>query len=156
MNYLHSPYIKAGKILNQDLLYVLWASMFGPVRFFELYEWRPLTDMEIAALGTIWLYVGKLMGIDYQQELGQESWADGIEFMECVTLWAGSYEDEYMRPHPEIRALGKILIELLLSAYPKFMRPLIYRPALVVMGERMRYVFGSVRTASLTALGKFC
>ena len=142
MNYLHSPYIKAGKILNRDLLYVLWASMSGPIRFFELYEWRPLTDMEVAAQGTIWLYIGKLMGIDYQLELGKEAWADGIEFVEHVTQWAERYEDDYMKPHAEIRALGKILMELLLSAYPKFIRSFIYKSALVAMGERMRYAFG--------------
>lgn len=142
MNYLHSSYIKSGKILNKDLLYVLWASMRHPVIFMERYEWRPLTDMEVAAIAQMWKYVGTMMDIDYEAELGKKEWANGVEFMEDLTVWACTYEDEYLHPLPEVKLLGDVLIELLLSAYPAFARPVGYQAVSVMLGERLRYAFG--------------
>jgi hypothetical protein len=142
MNFLHAPYIKSGKILNEDLLYVLWASMAEPVRFMRLYEWRALTDMEHAAVGALWKHIGDLMGIDYEAELGRNTWTDGIEFMDEVTAWASKYEDKYMHPYPEVRKLGEVLMDLLLTSYPKFARPMAHQISLVLMGDRMRHAFG--------------
>lgn len=144
MNYLHAPYIKSKRILNQDLLYVLYTAMVEPIRFMRLYEWRSLTEMEVAAQATLWKYVGDMMGIDYAEQLGKNKWNDGIEFMEDVTRWGCKYEDNYMLPLPEVQHLGTVLVDLLLSAYPKMMRPLGYQMLLVLMGERMRYAFGYV------------
>ena len=142
MNFLHAPYIKAGKILNEDLLYVLWASMAEPVRFMRQFEWRAFTDMEHAAYGALWKHIGDLMGINYKAELGNNEWKDGIEFMDEVTAWAGKYEDQYMKPYPEVRKLGEVLMELLYSAYPSMARPIVYNVSLVIMGDRMRHAFG--------------
>ncbi|OAA64126.1 hypothetical protein LEL_10646 [Akanthomyces lecanii RCEF 1005] len=141
MNYLHSPYQKNGKITNRDLLYVLWASMSEPVRFFRQYEWRALTDMEVAALGTLWKYIGDTMQIDYKAELGQDQWQDGIDFLEHVTEWAYRYEDVAMKRLPEVQKLGEVLIDLLLTSYPAAVRPMAYQGILVLMGDRMRHAF---------------
>lgn len=141
MNYLHSPYQKNGKITNRDLLYVLWASMSEPVRFFRQYEWRALTDMEVAALGTLWKYIGDTMQIDYKAELGQDQWQDGIDFLEHVTEWAYRYEDVAMKRLPEVQKLGEVLIDLLLTSYPAAVRPMTYQGILVLMGDRMRHAF---------------
>ncbi len=141
MNFLHSPYIKTNKILNHDLLYVLWTSMAEPVRFMRLYEWRELDQMEVAAIGMLWKYIGEMMEIDYKAELGKDQWKDGIEFMDDVTEWAMKYEDVAMKPLPESKQLGKVLIELLLSAYPKAAGPMAYSSVLVLMGDRLRHAF---------------
>lgn len=141
MNYLHAPYVKSGKISNQDLLYVLWASMFEPVRFMKLYEWRALTNMETAAIATMWKHIGTLMGINYAAELGQDQWTNGLDFLDQLTVWAHRYEDQYMLPSPEVEQLGKILFELLLTSYPNFVRPLGYQIALVLLGDRLRHAF---------------
>jgi hypothetical protein len=141
MNFLHSPYIKTNKILNHDLLYVLWASMSEPVRFMRLYEWRELDPMEIAAVGQLWKYIGEMMEIDYKAELGKDQWKDGIEFMDDVTEWAMKYEDEAMKPLPESEQLGKVLIDLLLSAYPEAVGPMARSSVLVLMGDRLRHAF---------------
>lgn len=141
MNYLHSPYIKTGKITNTDLLYVLWAAMAEPVRFMQLYEWRALTDMEVAAIGTLWKYIGDMMQIDYKAELGRDKWDDGIDFLEHVTEWAYRYEDVAMKRLPEVQKLGDVLIDLLLTSYPPFVRPVAYKGILVLMGDRMRHAF---------------
>ncbi|POR38739.1 Uncharacterized protein TPAR_01053 [Tolypocladium paradoxum] len=142
MNYLHAPYIKSKRILNQDLLYVLYTAMVEPIRFIRLYEWRSLTELEVAAQATLWKYIGDMMGIDYAEQLGKNEWNDSIEFMEDVTRWACKYEDSYMLPLPEVQHIGAVLVDLLLSAYPKTMRPLGYQMILVLMGEKMRYAFG--------------
>lgn len=142
MNYLHAPYVKSGKILNEDFLYVLYASMAEPVHFFRLYEWRELTDMEVAALGTLWKHVGDLMGIDYMKEVGHNEWRDGIHFMDDIRVWGERYEDEYLKPTKDAHRLGLVLWELLLSSYPSFMRPAGYQISLVVLGDRLRHAFG--------------
>ncbi|KAJ6781785.1 hypothetical protein PWT90_10249 [Aphanocladium album] len=141
MNYLHSPYQKTGKITNRDLLYVLWASMAEPVRFMRQYEWRALTDMEVAAIGTLWKYIGDMMQIDYKAELGQDKWEDGIDFLDHVTEWAYKYEDVAMKRLPEVHKLGNVLIDLLLTSYPAFVRPMAYKGVLVLLGDQMRDAF---------------
>ncbi|KHO11526.1 C6 finger domain-containing protein [Metarhizium robertsii ARSEF 23] len=124
MNYLHAPYIKSGRILNKDLLYVLSTAMSEPERFMRLYEWRPLLEMEVAAVASVWKYVGDLMEIDYEAELGKNQWRDAIEFLDDVSQWASKYEEQYMRPMDEFAQLGSVLMDLLLSAYPRALRPL--------------------------------
>ncbi|KAJ3469316.1 hypothetical protein MRS44_003381 [Fusarium solani] len=142
MNYLHAPYIKAGKILQEDLLYVLYASMAEPVRFLKLYEWRELTDMEVAALGTMWKYVADMMEIDYKTVLKKDTWVDGLEFFEDVSQWGEIYEDEHLRPSKEINELGHLLMNMLLQSHAKVARPLGYPAACVLMGPRLRRAFG--------------
>ncbi|KAH7162331.1 hypothetical protein B0J13DRAFT_535662 [Dactylonectria estremocensis] len=142
MNYLHEPFIKSGNILQEDMLYVLYASMTEPVRFINTFEWRHLDELEVAALATLWKYIGDMMDIGYKSLLHKDEWRDGIEFLEDVTRWASDYEDKYMRPTKEVHGLGKILMELLLQSHPKFARPLAYPMALVVMGNRLRRAFG--------------
>lgn len=44
MNYLHSQY----NISNDDKLYTLSVFVTAPQRWLEKYEWRPLTELEIA------------------------------------------------------------------------------------------------------------
>jgi len=44
MNFLHSHYL----ISNDDMLYTLSVFIVTPRRWIEKYEWRPLTDLELA------------------------------------------------------------------------------------------------------------
>lgn len=141
MNYLHAPYIKSGKIQTQDLLYVLYTSMVEPVRFVRLYEWRHLTEMEIAAQGTLWKHIGDIMGIDYTEQLGRSDWKDGIDFMEDVEQWARGYERDRLQPSPSSKRLAQVQLDMVLSIFPGAMRPLMRQMGLAIMGERMRYAF---------------
>ena len=151
MNYLHSPYIKSGKILNKDLLYVLWAPMSEPVRFMRLYEWREMSGMEVAALATMWKHVGDLMGIDYAAEMSRSDWTDGVDFMEDLTKWAETYEKEHLTYTHDSHKLGIVLWDLLLSAYPAFARPAGYEISMVLLGDRLRTAFGCVSPFPWTA-----
>ncbi|RGP67780.1 dephospho- kinase [Fusarium longipes] len=141
-NFLHAPYIKAGKIKQEDLLYVLYASFAEPVRFLNQYEWRTLTDMEVAAISTLWKHVADMMDIDYKTILQKTEWTNGIEFHDDVSRFGAEYEDKYLRPTKEIQKLGDVLMEMLLDSYPKFAAPLGYQASCVLMGPRLRRAFG--------------
>jgi hypothetical protein len=52
MNYLHSRYIKAGKIRNDDMLYTLSVFALEPARWINRYEWRKMSHLEMCASGT--------------------------------------------------------------------------------------------------------
>src|SRR5687767_7475550 len=65
MNYLHGPYLKSGKITNDDLLYTLSVFITEPISWINRFEWRQVTDLEICALGTFWKSIGDAMSIDY-------------------------------------------------------------------------------------------
>jgi hypothetical protein len=141
-NFLHAPYVKSGKITQEDLLYVLYASFAEPIRFLPVYEYRKLEDMEIAALVTMWKYVADMMDIDYRTVLKKDEWTDGLEFLEDMTRFGSDYEDKYLRPTEEIQKLGDVLMNLLLDSYPKIVSPVGYQAACVLMGPRLRRAFG--------------
>ncbi|KAF5022796.1 hypothetical protein F66182_5138 [Fusarium sp. NRRL 66182] len=141
-NFLHAPYIKSGKIQQEDLLYVLCRSMAEPIRFLSQYEYRELSDIEVAAFGTLWKYIGDMMEIDYKTVLQKDEWADGVEFAEDVTRFGDEYEDRNLRPHQKVYDLGHILMDLLLQSHPKIASPVAYPAVCVLMGPRLRRAFG--------------
>jgi len=74
MNHLHAPYIAAGRISNDDLLYTLSVCITEPIRFINLYEWRRLNELEMCALGVFWKSLGDAMRIEYRGFLARDSW----------------------------------------------------------------------------------
>ena len=138
MNYLHSRYIKAGQISNADLLYTLSVFVAEPISWIERYEWRSLTDMEIAAIGTFWKSIGDAMEITYKGYLLRDSWKDGIEFYEDIKTWAHQYEIKHMVPAQANKKTADELVPLLLFYTPLFMRPFLTQVVGVMMGERLR------------------
>lgn len=138
MNSLHSPFIKAGKISNEDLLYTLALFISEPVRFIEMLEWRHITKMELCALATFWKSIGDAMSIQYTGYLKQNSWKDGLEFAKDIIEWAQQYEEEYMRPAASncktANELTPLLLFYLPSPFVGFARSVMG----VIMGERLR------------------
>lgn len=141
-NFMHNPYLQSGKIKNEDMLYVLFDNMYEPVRFMKLYEWRELSDMEVAAFATVWRYLGDMLEIDFKAELGKDEWKDGIEFFDDMVIWAKDFQMKHLEPSPSITNLGQTLRDLLLSAYPEFMRGPMNKILMVLVGERLRNIFG--------------
>ncbi|KAG6041917.1 hypothetical protein E4U41_000406 [Claviceps citrina] len=139
INSLHSPYIKAGTISNQDLLYTLSVFVTEPIAWIGRWEWRPLTDMEVCAQGVFWKSVGDAMGIECAGLLERDSWRDGIEFVEDVTAWARGYERERMVPADTNRQTADELLRLLLHCVPTRGGRAFARHAIgVLLGERLR------------------
>ncbi|KAF6831322.1 hypothetical protein CMUS01_07395 [Colletotrichum musicola] len=141
MNYLHSRYLASGQISNADLLYTLAVCVAEPPRFMKLYEWRPLTDMEVCAVGTHWKAIGDAMNIEYKGYLRQDSWADGIEFADDISAWAKEYETDVMKPS-KYNAMGSaLLVDMLLWPVPRFALPFARQALTVLMGDRVREAF---------------
>lgn len=138
MNYLHSPYIKSGKISNDDLLYTLSVFVTEPITWINRYEWRKLTDHEVCALGTFWKSIGDAMEIDYHGRLKRSCWKDGIEFFEDVKEWAEDYEVKYMVPARTNKQVADELVSLLLYYIPHPLLPLSRQAVCALMGERLR------------------
>ncbi|OAQ59526.1 myosin-cross-reactive antigen family protein [Pochonia chlamydosporia 170] len=138
MNSLHSPYIKAGKISNEDLLYTLSVFVTEPINWINTYEWRQLTDMEICAQGAFWKSIGDAMNIKYSGHLKRHTWKDGIEFYEDIADWAMQYELEHMVPAATNKQTATELFALLLFYVPRFLVPFSHQIIGVLMGERLR------------------
>lgn len=151
MNYVHAQYQKAGKISNQDLLYTLSLFIIEPPRWVEKYEWRPMTDMEVCAIATLWKSIGDAMGIQYKGLLAHSEWADGLDFYHDISVWAEEYEEKYMVPAQSNKQTADELVPLLLFFVPKPMKKAAGHLVGVLMNERLRkammFVFlSSVRT----------
>lgn len=139
MNHLHSPYKKAGKISNTDLLYTLSVAITEPIKFIGLYEWRPLNDLEVCAIGAFWKSIGDAMEIEYKGYLTQDDWKDGIEFVDDITAWAKRYELKDMKPHESNRTLADALVGMLLPFIPA--PDFALQVLTVFMGDRVREAF---------------
>jgi hypothetical protein len=140
MNYIHSPYQKAGKITQDDLLYTLSVFMTEPVRWVGKYEWRSLTPMEVCAIGTFWKSIGDGMGIEYKGRLkgAETGWKDGFEFWEDVEQWALAYEEKCMVPAESNKKTGDETAAMLLHLVPMRLRPIGMKAVAVMMDDRLR------------------
>ncbi|ESZ91349.1 hypothetical protein SBOR_8257 [Sclerotinia borealis F-4128] len=142
MNYLHSPYQKAGKISNDDLLYTLSVFITEPIAWIGKYEWRVLNEMEICAISTFWKGIGDGMGISYEVlkrgHGGKVEWKDGIEFYEDIKEWAEEYERKFMVPNPYNKRTADALVPLLLFLVPKALLPFAHDAVGVLMGPLLR------------------
>ncbi|PHH91389.1 hypothetical protein CDD83_644 [Cordyceps sp. RAO-2017] len=142
LNYIHRPYLKVDQDINTKFVASLCEFMVTPIHLISLLEWRPLTDMETAAIGTVWKYIADMMGIDYRAVLRRDRWKDGIDFVEDLIRWGRRYEDEHVRHTETVAKLGNALQSLHMSAYPKFARPFLRKVEGIVVGERYRRAFG--------------
>lgn len=138
MNYIHGQYQKAGKISNEDLLYTLSLFIKEPPRWIEEYEWRPLTDMEICAIATLWKSIGDAMGINYKGELAHSEWDDGLDFYHDICDWADKYEEKYMVPAQTNKQTADELVPLLLFYVPRKFKPAAANMVGVLMDNRLR------------------
>jgi hypothetical protein len=141
MNFLHSQYKNAGKISNADFLYTLSVCVTEPIRFINLYEYRKLHDIEINAIGCFWKSLGDAMHIEYKGELSQDSWKDGIEFVDDITAWARRYEIDNMKPARTNPVSAYALADMLLYHVPKPLKPFAVEVLTVLMGDRIRDAF---------------
>ena len=146
-NYLHAPYRKSGKITNDDLLYTLSLFALEPARFVAKYEWRPLTDLELAASGTYWKSLGDAMEIEYAQLPSAKSgWTDGLHWLEELQEWSLDYEKARMVPSLTNKRLADTHFDILTFNVPsRLLLPckLIFS---VIMGEKLQKAMMFVST----------
>ncbi|CAD0107687.1 unnamed protein product, partial [Aureobasidium uvarum] len=146
-NFLHSLY--GGKISNEDLLYTLSLFLLEPIRWIERFEWRQLTEMEIAAMGLFWLKVGQGMRIDFSCLPGEKSgWKDGLQFTRELEAWCDEYEEKYMVPAQSNKDTADCTTELLLYAVPAAYKDAGRRVVSALMDKRLRRAMLNVAMAS--------
>lgn len=78
MNYLHSRFRKAGKILDEDMLHTLGSAVVDIFRSVDENEWRMLSETEKCAIGVFHKALGDAMEIDFRfLESCKTGWVDG-------------------------------------------------------------------------------
>ena len=139
MNFLHSRYQKAGKITNNDLLYVLSNFALEPVQWISRCEWRSLTDVELCASGTFWKDMGDAMEISYEVlHSSAKGWQDGLHWLSEVKQWSDEYEESHMVPADSNRELADSLLNSLLPRKPAGCRKRCMKAIAVLLGDRVR------------------
>lgn len=150
MNYIHGVYQKAGKISNDDMLHTLSLFAGEPFRWISRYEWRNLSDMEVAALGTFWKGLGEAMSIDFSRLPGhREGWKDGSHWLEETLAWAQEYERVHMVPHKDNHKLARATIDCILWPVPEKLMPLGYCMFQSLMDDRLTEAMMQVNLPSL-------
>ena len=139
MNYLHSRYIKAGKISNDDMLYTLSLFVLEPIRWTARYEWRTVTDFERCAMCVYWKDMGEAMKISYDTlpSAGQ-GWRDGFHWLEEVEAWSLAYEAQNMVPADTNATLGCGTFDVALFNVPSALRPFSFTIAHMLLEPRLR------------------
>lgn len=139
MNFLHSNYIKAGKILDDDMLYTLSLFALEPVRWINRYEWRNVSEFERCALGTFWKSIGDAMEISYDAlPSSKTGFRDGLHWFEEIEAWSVAYEAKAMVPHKDNYMTANATIEILLWEVPSFLKPLGRKSVYLLMEDRLR------------------
>ena len=148
MNMIHEPFRKAGKILDDDMIYTLCLFANEPVRWIKDWEWRELSDVEKCAIGVFWKAIGDAMRIEYRGLPGYESgkgWRDGLQWLEEMATWAEAYEKKKMLPNKINHEVAEQTAAILLWFVPVWAKALGTQAVTVLMDERLRlsmlYVF---------------
>ncbi|KAM0226688.1 hypothetical protein ACHAP5_012339, partial [Fusarium lateritium] len=99
MNYLHSRYRQAGKILDEDLLHTLGSSIVEIFHVVDSEEWRPLSDVEKCAVGLSHMALGQDMDIPFKAlPSSSTGWRDGMHFATELRDWTLRYETNVALP----------------------------------------------------------
>ena len=140
MNYIHSGYLKSGKLLEDDMLFTMASFVTEPVRWIAQYEWRPLEDFEICALAVFFKSAGDSMGISYRKLKSGEKgdWKDGLQWFEEIMEWTENYANDKMVPDINNKITADQTIAVLVWTIPSFLRPLAINLVKALMNERLR------------------
>ena len=127
MNHMHGRF----QISNADFLYVLSTFIYEPVRWLDRFGWRPMSRNERLASFYFWQAVGQRMQIQNIPET--------YEAFERYNL---EYEREHFRYAATNRLVGDSTQNLLLSWFPRWLRPLVKPSVHSLLDERMLDAYG--------------
>lgn len=142
INYLHDRWRgkENGKgIRDEDMLYTLSLFALEPMKWVQKYEWRELSEVEINAVGLLWMYWGYALKVPFSLLPGYEKgWKNGVEWMEEMGAWSEAYEKRHMLPAESNAALADATVKILLWKTPKWMHGFGKRVFATVMEGRSR------------------
>lgn len=139
MNYIHSVYQNAGKIKNDEMLYILSLFAINPIKWVKRFEWRELNDMEKCAMATYWKSIGDDMKIDYSPLPSCSSgWMDGLHWLEEIWAWSEAYEEKSMVSHEANGAVGEASLDITVWKVPNALKPLARHAVASILDERLR------------------
>lgn len=139
MNYLHSRYLKSGKISNDDMLYTLSVFALEPMRWVNKYEWRRLSDLELCASGTFWKAMGNKMEIDFTPLPSHfKGWTDGLAWLDEIREWSEQYEREHMVPAETNHNLALAHLDVIFINIPTSVKIVGKYLVSVLVGDRLR------------------
>ncbi|KAI0380597.1 hypothetical protein F5Y04DRAFT_95136 [Hypomontagnella monticulosa] len=139
MNYLHSRYRKAGKILDEDMLHTLGSGIVEIFRVVDTDEWRTLTDAEKCAVGIFHRNLGEDMGIPFTPLPSCErGWRDGLHFARELYEWTGGYEKRVAKPCSSNDAYVRVYVDSATKSLPKAVTTLTRKLVASELDDTMR------------------
>lgn len=139
MNYLHSRFRKAGKILDEDMLHTLGSAVVDMCRGVDANEWRRLTHVENCAIGVFHKALGDVMEIPFTYLPSHESgWVDGAHFVRELCNWTLAYELSAAKPSESTKVIGQRLMDLGTWNLPRFVKPFLRRVISSKLDRHMR------------------
>ncbi|KAB8266191.1 hypothetical protein BDV32DRAFT_156247 [Aspergillus pseudonomiae] len=143
MNYIHSRYRKAGKILDEDMLHTLGSAVVDVFRLIEKYEWRQLSDVEKCAVGVFYRSMGEAMEIPFHLlPSGKTGFTDGIHFAQELYDFTVEYEKTAAKPTQSTLFISRRLMSLETTNYPSTLRPVVERIIATRLDEHIRVSMG--------------
>lgn len=126
INYLHSRYRRANKILNEDMLHTLGDGLAEIFRVVDGQEWRCLSEIEKCALGVFHFNLGRDMDIPFDAlPSAKGGWRDGRHFAQELVEWTMRYEEEVCRFTPQSRSYVEVYVDSATARLPKFVGVLV-------------------------------
>ena len=139
MNYLHSRYRTAGKILDDDLLHTLGSNLVEIFRVIDHEEWRKLDDVEKCALGIFHKNFGDDMEIPFTSlPSSQVGWTDGLHFAQELQSWISKYEQAVAKPTTTNDQYVRVYVDSAASSMPKPLRILLRKIIAFDLDKTMR------------------
>jgi hypothetical protein len=120
MNYLHTRYRKAGKILDDDLLHTLGDNVVEIFRIVDGSEWRRLSDVEKCAIGIFHMQLGEDMDIPFGNLPSCEAgWKDGLQFALELRDWTVQYAERVAKPNKPSDHYVRVYVDGATSKLPR-------------------------------------
>ncbi|QKX61649.1 uncharacterized protein TRUGW13939_08801 [Talaromyces rugulosus] len=146
---IHAGYRESGAVREEDMLYTLAALATTPVLLVEKLEWRSLSDVELAAIGTLYRAIADALEIDYSLYLA--SWTPGeqrtsivgLDFYHALHRWQVRHEIRHMVYMPQNELLCEAAVDMLLWAIPgKPLKRFVTTALTSVMDDLLREAVG--------------
>jgi hypothetical protein len=135
MNWAHGHY----KIANEDFLYVLSTFVFEPVRWIDVFGWRPTAVNERLGYYFFWRAVGERMGI-----------VDIPPSYDAFDAWSRRYEQANFRFAETNQRVGASTRDLFVAWFPRILTPVVRYSIYAMLDDGMIAAFGFPRPLPLT------